>query len=100
MIESLLLNFIASRYKPFTIIFVFFVMGFADAKAWLLYESGGLRSVTVTLVIAANALILGYLLWLCLFTSQFIRPRSKAFAFAVFFFSTGFMLAYYAVGER
>ena len=96
---SFIFNFIANRYKPFTIMFVFFLMGYGDAKAWLLFESGGMREFTIGLLVVANVAILGYLIWLCKCTSFYIQPRSKAVLVAAMFMAMGATTGYLGIGD-
>lgn len=92
MIE-LVFSFIESRWKPFTVVFSFFVIGIADAECLLLFHSGELSRRSLMLVAIMNVVALGYLAWLCTRTSFYIQPRSKAIIYALAAFLLGATLA-------
>jgi hypothetical protein len=92
---DLVISFIESRWKPFAIVFAFFIVGFADAKCFLLFQSGDLSQRSLILVGVMNVVTLGYLAWLCVRTSFYIQPRTKAIVFALTACCLGAGIAYF-----
>lgn len=80
---ELIITFIESRWKPFAVVFAFFLVGFADAKCVLLYCSDDLRQKTLWLIVLMNAATIAYIGWLCARPSFYIQPRARAIAFAL-----------------
>jgi len=80
---GLVISFIESHWRPFSVFFAFFIAGFADAATYLLFRSSMLSTRTIVLVAGMNLSILGYLFWLCLRPSFYIQPRSRAIAFVI-----------------
>ena len=92
MIE-LILGFIEARWKPFAVVFAFFLVGFVDAKCCLLFRAGDLSRRSLIIVAVMNGFTLGYLAWLCVRTSFYIQPRSRALIFALAAWLLGATLA-------
>lgn len=80
---DLILDVMATRWKPFSIVFTFFLIGFVDAKARMACQARILSPRSAGFVIALNVLLLVYLGWLCVRTSFYIQPRAKAAAWAL-----------------
>ena len=93
MIINLVFGFIESRWKPFAVVFSFFIVGFANTKEFLLFWSGEVSRRSLLFVGVMDVLAISYLAWLCVRTSFYIQPRAKAIAYALIACGLGAVIA-------
>ena len=89
---------VGSRWKPFTVVIFFFLVGFGDRKAFDLFCNGDLRNSTIGLVGLLNVVALGYFMWLSRCPSFYIQPRTRAILVALAMFLGGVVAGGFADG--
>lgn len=93
---DVILGFVESRWRPFAVVFSFFLIGFINTMTIRLYHAGDLSRRSVFLVALLDSVAAGYLWRLGTRTSFYIQPRSRAVVFALSACGIGVLVAFMA----